>query len=109
MFVRRQTDFDFKATTCVTLPFHRYQQFAGLLYRYDEEHQFLLKIAYDEKVGKQTLGIIAIIDGNCTYPLNGKEIAIDGDAIWMRLEGPHGATLRRSPVHGRRDLYGSGL
>jgi beta-xylosidase len=28
MFVRRQTDFSFEATTCVTLPFHRYQQFA---------------------------------------------------------------------------------
>lgn len=95
IFVRRQTDFDFEATTCVSLPFHRYQQFAGLLYRYDEEHQFLLKIAFDEKIGKQTLGIIAIIDGNCTYPLGDKEIAIDGDSVFMRLTG-HGSQARFS-------------
>lgn len=95
MFVRRQTDFDFETTTCVELPFHRFQQFAGLLYRYDEEHQFLLKISFNEKIGKQTLGIFAVVDGNFTYPLGNDEIAIDGDKVWMRVTG-RGTTAKFS-------------
>lgn len=95
MFVRRQTDYDFEVTTCIELPFHRYQQFAGLLYRYDEEHQFLLKLSYNEKIGKQTLGIFAVIDWIFSNPLGDQEIAIDGDKIWMRLTG-HGAAARFS-------------
>ena len=53
VFVRRQTDFKFEATTCFELPFNNFQQYAGLLYRYDEEHQYLLKLSYDESVGKK--------------------------------------------------------
>ncbi len=85
MFVRRQTDFAFEATTCMTLPFDRYQQFAGLIYRYDEDHQYLLKLAYDEKIGKKSLGIMKVDAGEYSAPLDGREIAIDGDTVWLRL------------------------
>ena len=95
IFVRRQADFDFEATTCIALPFHRYQQFAGLIYRYDEEHQFLLKISYNERIGKQTIGIFAVIDWNCTYPMGDREIAIETDKVWMRVTG-RGASAKFS-------------
>lgn len=91
MFVRRQTDFNFEATTCVNLPFEQFQQFAGLIYRYDEQHQYLLKIAYDEQVDRHTLSIMAVKDGVYTAPLSGKEIALQGDSAWLRVTG-HGAT-----------------
>jgi len=95
MFVRRQTDVNFEATTCMTLPFHRFQQFAGLIYRYDEEHQYLLKMSFDENDGKQKLAIMAIRDGVYTNPLNGKEIPVNSDTVWLRVTG-HGVTARFS-------------
>ena len=87
IFVRRQTDFNFEATTCLTLPFHRFQQFAGLIYRYDEEHQYLCKLAFDEVKGKQCLAIMAFKDGQYSAPLDGKEIPIDSDTVWLRITG----------------------
>jgi xylan 1,4-beta-xylosidase len=85
MFVRRQTDFHFEATTCLTLPFHRFQQFAGLIYRYDEDNQYLLKMSYDEALQKQVLAIMAFRDGQYSAPLAGKEIPIEGDSVWLRV------------------------
>jgi xylan 1,4-beta-xylosidase len=95
MFVRRQTDFCFEAITCMTLPFHRFQQFAGLIYRYDDDHQYLLKMSFDEAVQKQKLSIMAFKDGRYNAALEGKEICIDGDRVWLRLSG-EGAKARFS-------------
>lgn len=95
MFVRRQTDFAFEATTRVTLPFDRYQQFAGLIYRYDEDHQYLLRFAYDEKLGKKILSIMKVDAGVYSAPLEGREIVIDGDTVYLRLTG-NGATAKFS-------------
>lgn len=86
MFVRRQTDFNFEATTCVTLPFHQFQQFAGLIYRYDEAHQYLLKLGFDERAGKQTLSIMAVRGGEYSAPLK-EEIPLPGDTVWLRVTG----------------------
>ena len=95
MFVRRQTDFDFEATTRFCFPFHQFQQFAGLIYRYDEAHQYLLKLSYDEEIAKQCLSIMAVRAGEYDAPLSGHEIAIDGDAVWLRVTG-HGPKARFS-------------
>jgi xylan 1,4-beta-xylosidase len=95
MFVRRQTDFSFEATTRVTLPFDRYQQFAGLVYRYDEDHQYLLRFTHDEKVGKKVLSIMKVDSGEYSAPLAGREIPVDGDSAWLRLTAK-GATAKFS-------------
>ena len=95
MFVRRVTDFNFEATTCLTMPFRRFQQFAGLIYRYDEDHQYLLKMAFDERVGKQSLGIMAFRDGVYNSPLGDNEIKFDSDTVWLRVKG-NGITAKFS-------------
>ena len=95
MFVRRQTEFDFEATTRLNFPFHQYQQFAGLIYRYDEAHQYLLKLSYDEFIAKQSLSVMAVRAGEYDAPLSGREIAIDGDTVWLRVTG-HGPKARFS-------------
>lgn len=87
MFVRRQTDFNFEATTRLTLPFHRFQQFAGLIYRYDEGNQYLLKMSYDQESQKQALSVMAFRDFEYSVPLAGKEIRIGGDTVWLRVTG----------------------
>jgi len=71
----------------MTLPFHRFQQFAGLIYRYDEENQYLLKMSYDESLQKQVLAIMAFREGEYCAPLEGREIPIDGDTVWLRVTG----------------------
>ena len=95
VFARRQTDFDFEATTCVTFPFHQFQQFAALVYRYDEEHQYLLTFGYNEKKGKQCLSIMSIRDGVYDEPLGDNIIPIDSDKVWLRVTG-HGAKAQFS-------------
>jgi xylan 1,4-beta-xylosidase len=87
VFVRRQTDFNFEVTTHMTLPFHQFQQFAGLIYRYDEGQQYLLKMAFNERIGKQCLGVMAFRGGNYNNPLGDNEIPIDGDDVWLRVTG----------------------
>lgn len=102
MFVRRQTDFDFEATTRVTLPFRQFQQFAGLIYRYDEDHQYLLKFGFDERAGSQTISILEVNRNKkdqgalfaYSQPL-GHGIPVDSDTVWLRVTG-HGATARFS-------------
>lgn len=52
MLVRRQTNFSFEAETCLEFKFKHFQQMAGMVYRYDELNQYLLRIAYDENKKK---------------------------------------------------------
>lgn len=101
MFVRRQTDFNFEATAKMTLPFHKFQQFAGLIYRYDEAHQYLLKMAFDERIGRQSLGIMAIKDSKYSAPLENNEIQIDGDTIWLRVTGRAAAAKFSYSLNGK--------
>ena len=49
---RRQTDFKFRAETKIYFEPDYHQQYAGLVYRYDEETQYLLQVTYDEHKGK---------------------------------------------------------
>ncbi|MDF2533669.1 MAG: glycoside hydrolase family 43 [Clostridia bacterium] len=85
MLVRRQTDFCFEAETCVKLPFDHFQRMAGLIYRYDEENQFYLRVAYDEKKGQKCLGILGIDKGNFFMPLGENEIPIGDGKVYLRL------------------------
>jgi xylan 1,4-beta-xylosidase len=85
MLVRRQTDFCFEAETCVRLSFDHFQRMAGLIYRYDEENQFYLRVAYDEKKGQKCLGILCMDKGNFSMPLGEDEIPVGDGDIYLRL------------------------
>ncbi len=85
MLVRRQTDFCFEAETCVRLSFDHFQRMAGLIYRYDEENQFYLRVAYDEKKGQKCLGILCMDKGNFSMPLGEDEIPVGDGDLYLRL------------------------
>lgn len=85
MLVRRQTDFSFEAETCVELPFNHFQQMAGLIYRYDEESQYYLRIAYNEEKGEKCLGILSFDKGNFSMPLGDEEIPIGEGKVYLKL------------------------
>ncbi len=90
LYARRQTDVNFRATTCVEFKFKAFQQFAALVYRYDEEQQYIFKMAYDERVGSNTVSIYKYDKARFENLLGENEIPVDTDKIWLRVT-VHGA------------------
>jgi xylan 1,4-beta-xylosidase len=52
LLARRQTDFAFKAETCLEFYPGSFQELAGLCWRYDESNQYLLALSHDEEKGR---------------------------------------------------------
>ena len=44
-------------------------------------------MSFDENIRKQTLSVMAIRDGEYDAPLEGREIPIEGDTVWLRVTG----------------------
>lgn len=86
MLVRRQTDFGFEVETCIDFRFNHFQRMAGLIYRYDEENQCYLRIAYNEKKGEKCLGILRFDKGNFSMPLGENEIPVGEGKIYLKLK-----------------------
>jgi len=85
MLVRRQTDFCFEAETCLTLPFKHFQRMAGLLYRYDEETQYYLRVAYNEEKGEQCVGLLCFDKNRFSMPLEENEMPVGNGKVYLRL------------------------
>lgn len=85
MLVRRQTDFCFEVETCLELPFDHFQKMAGLLYRYNEENQYYLRVAFDEEKQQKCLGILCFNNGNFSMPLGEDEIPVGNGKLYLRL------------------------
>jgi len=85
MLVRRQRHFSFEFETALTLPFDHFGRMAGLLYRYNEENQYFLRVAYDERRGCKTLGILAFDKYDFSMPLESAEIPV-GDTVHLRVK-----------------------
>lgn len=83
ILARRQTDFKFSAETKIYFEPDYFQQYAGLVYRYDEETQYLLQVTHDEEKGK-------ILQLNTIMPNDferGIEIPLQKNSpVWLRLE-----------------------
>jgi xylan 1,4-beta-xylosidase len=52
LLARRQQDFSFQAETYIESEPKSFQELAGLIWRYDEDNQYLLSISYDEQKGR---------------------------------------------------------
>lgn len=85
MLIRRQAAFHFEAATSVTLYRENFQVMAGLLYRYDEENQYYLRVAYNEISDDFTLGILAFGRGIFSLPLGKKEICVGRGPVRLKI------------------------
>ncbi len=92
MLVRRQTSFYFEAETSVCVYRESFQVMAGLLYRYDEENQYYLRVAYNEKKKDFTLGILSFDHGKFNLPLGKNEIPVGKGFVKLKItvEGTRG-------------------
>ncbi|HYE11333.1 MAG TPA: glycoside hydrolase family 43 protein [Patescibacteria group bacterium] len=85
MLVRRQTDFCFEVETCLELPFNHFQKMAGLLYRYNEENQYYLRVAFNEDKQQNCLGLLCFDNGSFSMPLGDAEIPVGNGKLHIRL------------------------
>lgn len=91
MLVRRQCDFSFVFETAVSLPFDHFGRMAGLVYRYNEENQYFLRVAYDEQKGQKALGILCLDKYEFSMPLGEEEIPVpDTVHLRVRMDGRYG-------------------
>ena len=93
MLLRRQTDFNFEASTSLKLYGKNFQQMAGLMYRYDEKTYYFLRIAFDDEKGKNTIGLLCSDQGEFSIPVE-MDIPLVFDKIYMKLT-----------VKGRRGVF----
>ena len=82
LVARRQEDFCFTAETKMEFEPDYFQQYAGLVYRYDEETQYLLQVTWNEQKGK-VLQLNTIMPGSFDQ---GFELSLRQNApVWLRL------------------------
>ena len=83
VLARRQQEFDFTATTKIDFEPDYFQQMAGLVYRYDEETQYVLQVTWDEQKGK-VLQLNTLMPGNKFE--QGITVAIpQGKSVFLRV------------------------
>jgi xylan 1,4-beta-xylosidase len=84
LLARRQQDFSFTATTSLKLDGKSFQQMAGLMYRYDEDTYYFLRISHDKAAGTTSLGLLSSDAKSFSIPV---EIVLPllKDDIHMRL------------------------
>ena len=82
LLARRQADFSFTASVSFLLEGKNFQQMAGLMYRYDEDTHYFLRIAHEEN--KTMLGLLCSDGGAFSIPIE-IELPLLEKPIHMRL------------------------
>jgi len=85
ILARRQQHFNFEALTSVKMHSENFQQMAGLIYRYDELTYYFLRIAFNEELGQNTLGILSKVNGAFSLPLGDNEIPAGTAAVHLKV------------------------
>lgn len=76
LVARRQQSFKYLAETALEFSPNNLQQMAGLIIKYNEDNQFYLRVSFDEKLGKRTLGILKVDNGDFDMPMGENEVII---------------------------------
>lgn len=63
----RQKDFVFRAEIGIEFSPEKFSHMAGLMYRYNEDNQYLLTMSYDEEHGKNCIYLQRYMHGNVTF------------------------------------------
>ncbi len=87
LLARRQTDFSFEAETKFSFNPVNFQQFAGMVYRYDEDTQYLCVVTRDEVKGKVLQVYTVMPDAQGPYNFfRDMEVTLEEDKpVYIRL------------------------
>lgn len=91
ILARRQQHFRFEAVTKVVLNGQNFQQMAGLIYRYDEDTYYFLRISYNESLKQKALGIVCMKGGSFSMPLGNDEIPVGDAPVYLKVSADHKA------------------
>ncbi len=99
LLARRVQGFTWSAQTLLSFEPEDFQQFAGLVVRYDERSQYLLRVSGIGEQGavpkltnsnspepRATLGIMAYDAGKLIMPLEKNEVPVDSREIWLGVD-----------------------
>ncbi len=90
VLARRQESFVFEAETALEASFTSFQHMAGLMYRYDEENWYYLRVSYDEEKKRPVLGLLCMDNGEFSMPTG--DIAIPSGIVYMKVSVNHKET-----------------
>ena len=83
LVARRQTDFAFEAETKLEFNPTNFQHFAGMVYRYDEQTQYLCIVTHDDKLGK-VINVLTIMPEGFIREV---EIPVEENKpVWIKLK-----------------------
>lgn len=75
LVARRQEDFQFRVETQMVFTPSSFQETAGLIYRYDENHQYYLYLSWDEEKKSNVLEVLGIDKRNYRFHTGGIAVA----------------------------------
>jgi xylan 1,4-beta-xylosidase len=84
LLVRRVQHFHWSAETCVDFEPESFQQMAGLIVRYDETCQSILRVS--DWDGKRCLGLINFDLNSIDQPLGDEEIVLAPGPVWLGVD-----------------------
>jgi len=84
LLVRRQEDFNFTACTSLVLQGKSFQQMAGLMYRYDEDTHYFLRVFHEKADNKSTIGLLCSDSRVFSIPAE-IELPLLTEALYMKL------------------------
>jgi len=82
---RRVQAFDWRAQTRLDVAPDDFQQLAGLIVRYDEDNQYLLRLSADDRA-RRCLGIVRYIGRTVTTPLGDDEVLLPSGSVDLAVE-----------------------
>ncbi|MEG0049065.1 MAG: glycoside hydrolase family 43 protein [Clostridia bacterium] len=86
MLVRRQDSFVFRADMTLRYEPKNFRQMAGLIYRYNEENQFFLRVSFDEHRHTRVVGLLRFDKYRFSMTKAAEEIDVGQTGlIWLRL------------------------
>ena len=84
LLVRRQDEFNFTAATSLKLYGKSFQQMAGLMYRYDEDTHYFLRVSHNKAEGKSSIGLLCSDSRKFSIPVE-IEVPLIEDNIHFKL------------------------
>lgn len=87
MLVRRQDAFDFSVTMSLEYNPTNFQQMAGIIYRYNEENQYFLRVSFDEKTNSRMVGLLKFDKYRFEMLPTEQEINVENaNLIWLKVD-----------------------
>ena len=103
LFAVRQTDFKFRASVKLRFEPEKFSHMAGLIYRYNEENQYLIYMSYDDEKGKNCIRMqrymknVIVLDERIDY--------IEGNEVSFSLEADYDKAKFSYSIKGKEKVF----